>query len=73
MTRPLWLFWWYLPMESRRGAKAILSASGALLLLLASVPVIDRTDKRWWRERPVAKVALAVVLGGAIALPVRQR
>ena len=60
------MFWWYLPMESRWGAKAILSASGAMLLLLASVPFIDRTDKRWWRERPVAMVALAVILGGAM-------
>ena len=31
------------------------------------------TQGRVWRRRPVAMVALAVVLGGAIALPVRQR
>ena len=70
VTRPLWMFWWYLPMESRWGAKAILWASGALFILLALVPFIDRTDNRWWRRRPVAMAAMAVVLGGLIALTV---
>ena len=52
------------------GTVAILWASGALFIVLLLVPFIDRTDNRWWRRRPVAMVALAVVLGGAIALTV---
>ena len=69
VTRPLWLFR-CVPMESRWGAKAILRASGALFILLALVPFIDRTDNRWWRRRPVEMVALAFVFGGAVALTV---
>ena len=57
VTRPLWMSWWYLPMESRWGAKAILWASGALFIILALVPFVDRTENRWWRSRPVAMVA----------------
>ena len=40
VTRPLWMFWWYMPMESRWGAKAILWASGALFIVLVLVPFI---------------------------------
>ena len=70
VTRPLWMFWWYLQMERRWGAGAILWSAGALIALLAVVPFVDRTPNRWWRSRPVAMLALVLVLGGVIVLTV---
>lgn len=70
VTRPLWMFWWYLPMEGRWGSQAILWAAGALFVVLAAVPFVDRNPNRWWRRRPVAMVGLVVVLGAVIVLTV---
>ena len=68
VTRPLWMFWWYLPMEGRWGSQAILWFSGALFALLAAVPFIDRNPNRWWRRRPLAMAGLVVVLGAVVVL-----
>ena len=63
VTRPLWMFWWLFALENWVGLKGILWGSTALFGLLAAVPFIDRNPQRWWRRRPAAMVAMAVVLG----------
>lgn len=70
VTRPVWMFWWYLPLESRWGAQAILFAAGSVFVLLGALPFIDRNPNRWWRRRPVAMAALVIVLGAVIALTI---
>src|SRR3546814_2498956 len=49
-------------LENLFGLKAILVGSGVLFGLLIAVPFVDRNPNRWWRRRPVAMMALAVVL-----------
>lgn len=62
VTRPLWMFWWIFTLENLFGLKAILVGSAALFALLVALPFVDRGPMRWWRRRPVAMVALALVL-----------
>ena len=70
VTRPLWMFWWVFTLENLFGLKAILVGSGVLFALLVAVPFVDRGPNRWWRRRPVAMAALAVVLAVLAALTI---
>ena len=70
VTRPLWMFWWVFTLENLFGLKAILVGSGVMFGLLVAVPFIDRGPARWWRRRPFAMVALAVVLITLIVLTI---
>ena len=70
VTRPMWMFWWVFSLENLFGLKAILVGSGALFGLLAAVPFIDRNPNRWWRRRPVAMVALALVITALVVLTI---
>ncbi|HET7476903.1 MAG TPA: cytochrome b N-terminal domain-containing protein [Dermatophilaceae bacterium] len=63
VTRPPWNFWWMFTLENWVGLAGILYGGGALFLLLAALPFVDRNPQRWWRRRPLAMVVgLAVVL-----------
>ena len=70
VTRPLWMFWWVFTLENLFGLKAILVGSAVLFGLLIAVPFVDRNPTRWWRRRPVAMAALAVVLITLVVLTI---
>ena len=70
VTKPPWMFWWLFTLENWIGLKGILWGTSVLFALLLSVPFIDRNPQRWWRKRPVAMAALAVVLITLIVLTI---
>ncbi|MDH6522310.1 cytochrome b N-terminal domain-containing protein [Streptomyces sp. SAI-090] len=65
-TRPLWMFWWFFPMEQWFGVASIAFVIAGVFGLLFLVPFLDRGPGRRWRERPWA-MGTAVVLLLAIA------
>ncbi|WP_310527347.1 cytochrome b N-terminal domain-containing protein [Nocardioides sp.] len=63
ITKPPWNFWWMFTLEDWMGLSGILYGGGALFLLLALVPFVDRNRNRSWRRRRVAMtLGLLVVL-----------
>jgi ubiquinol-cytochrome c reductase cytochrome b subunit len=70
VTKPPWEFWWTFMLENLFGLSAILWSAVALFVLLVAVPFIDRNPKRWWRHRPVATGAAAVVLAALVVLSI---
>jgi len=62
VTKPPWNFWWMFTLENWVGLSGILFGGGALFLLLALVPFVDRNPNRHWRKRPVAMTLAALVL-----------
>lgn len=70
ITRPLWMFWWLLTIENFWGIPAILWGPAVLFGLLAIVPFVDRGPERYWRHRPVALTAGALVLVAMVVLTV---
>ena len=61
ITRPLWMFWWFFPLEEWFGVASIAYVIAAVFGLIFLVPFLDRGPKRLWRERKTA-MATAVVL-----------
>lgn len=70
VTRPPWMFWWLFTLENWLGLDGIVWGSGVLFALLLSVPFIDRGPERWWRRRPIAMAAAALVIGTIVVLTV---
>ena len=67
VTRPLWMFWWFFPMEEWFGIAFVIAGVFGLLFL---VPFLDRGPKRWWRERKVATATAVVVLLALAAITI---
>jgi ubiquinol-cytochrome c reductase cytochrome b subunit len=70
VTRPLWMFWWFFPMEKWFGVTSAGFVVAAAFGLLFLVPFLDRGPRRRWRERPVAAGAMVVVLFALAAITV---
>ena len=70
VTRPLWMFWWLLTIENFWGIPAILWGPAILFGLLAILPFVDRRAERYWRRRPIALTAGAIVLLTMVVLTV---
>jgi len=68
VTKPLWMFWWLYTLENWVGLNGIIYGTLGLFTMLAAVPFIDRNKRRGWRRRPIAMVALIVVVVGLIWL-----
>ncbi|MBX9718743.1 MAG: cytochrome b N-terminal domain-containing protein [Microbacteriaceae bacterium] len=62
VTKPPWMFWWPFTLENWFGLSAIIWGELVFFFLLAIVPFVDRSPRRWWRQRPVAMFAGLVVL-----------
>ncbi|QUW85835.1 cytochrome bc complex cytochrome b subunit (plasmid) [Streptomyces mirabilis] len=62
ITRPLWMFWWFFPMEQWFGIASIAVVIAAVFGLIFLVPFLDRSPKRRWRGRPLATAAAVVLL-----------
>jgi len=61
VTRPLWMFWWFFPVEQWFGVASIGIVIAVVFGLLFLVPFLDRSPRRWWRDRPIV-ISIAVVL-----------
>lgn len=64
VTKPLWMFWWLYTLENWIGLNGILYGTVGLFTLLVAIPFVDRNTLRGWRKRPLAMIALVVVLVG---------
>ncbi|MGC5041155.1 cytochrome b N-terminal domain-containing protein [Streptomyces sp. DT190] len=62
ITRPLWMFWWFFPLEEWFGVASIAYVIAAVFGLIFLVPFLDRSPKRLWRERKTATATAVVVL-----------
>ncbi len=68
VTKPPWQFVWIYALENL-WVPSLIVAPLILVLGLVLVPFVDRSDKRHWRDRPVAVAVLALTLllmGGLI-------
>lgn len=70
ITKPPWNFWWMFTLENWLGLSGILYGGGALFLLLAILPFVDRNPARLWRRRPVAMALGLLVLLVVVALTI---
>jgi quinol-cytochrome oxidoreductase complex cytochrome b subunit len=66
ITRPLWMFWWFFPMEEWFGVASIGWVILGVFGLIFLVPFLDRSPRRRWRERKLT-IGVAVVLLLALA------
>lgn len=62
ITRPMWMFWWFFPMERWFGVASIGFVIAAVYGLLFLVPFIDRSTRRRWQERKVAMSIAGLLL-----------
>ncbi|WP_088313027.1 cytochrome b N-terminal domain-containing protein [Kineosporia sp. R_H_3] len=69
-TRPLWLFWWFFPLEQWFGVPSVGLAIAGVFLLVFAVPFLDRSAKRRLRERLWSLGVAAVVLVTLLAVTV---
>lgn len=53
-TRPMWMFWWFFPLEQWFGIASVGAAIAALFGLIFLVPFLDRSARRRWQERKVS-------------------
>lgn len=70
ITKPPWNFWWMFTLENWVGLSGILWGGGALFLILAILPFVDRNPNRLWRRRPVAMALGLLVLIAMAALTI---
>ncbi|MFF7643959.1 cytochrome b N-terminal domain-containing protein [Streptomyces canus] len=70
VTRPLWMFWWFFPMEQWFGVASIAFVIAAVFGLIFLVPFLDRGPKRRWQERPWATGSAVVLLLAIAAISV---
>ncbi|MEU0684995.1 MULTISPECIES: cytochrome b N-terminal domain-containing protein [Streptomyces] len=71
VTRPLWMFWWFFPMEQWFGVASIAYVIAGVFGLVFLVPFLDRSPRRRWRERPYATSAALVLLAALAAITVQ--
>ncbi|MCZ4508737.1 cytochrome b N-terminal domain-containing protein [Streptomyces sp. ActVer] len=71
VTRPLWMFWWFFPMEEWFGVASIAYVIAGVFGLIFLVPFLDRSPKRRWRERKLALGAAVVLLLALVAITVQ--
>jgi len=69
-TRPLWMFWWFFPLEEWFGVASIAYILGGVFLLILLTPFLDRSPRRRWKDRPVAMGVAALVLLALLAVTV---
>lgn len=62
ITRPMWMFWWFFPMEEWFGVASIGFVIAAVYGLLFLLPFIDRSPVRQWRQRKVAMSIAGLLL-----------
>lgn len=70
VSKPPWMFWWPFTLENWFGLPAILWGEVAFFVVLAILPFVDRSPKRWWRERPVAMSIAALLFVVLVVLTV---
>ncbi|WP_367318662.1 cytochrome b N-terminal domain-containing protein [Streptomyces sp. HUAS ZL42] len=70
ITRPLWMFWWFFPMEEWFGVASIAWVIAGVFGLIFLVPFLDRSPRRRWRERKLALGAAAVLLLALVAITI---
>ena len=68
VTKPLWMFLWYFPLEEWFGVSAILWAVLVLCALLVAVPFLDRGPERHWRRRPFMTAGMLLVVATMVVL-----
>ncbi|MFF4543202.1 cytochrome b N-terminal domain-containing protein [Streptomyces sp. NPDC001435] len=71
ITRPLWMFWWFFPMEEWFGVASIAWVIAGVFGLIFLVPFLDRSPRRRWRERKLALGAATVLLLALAAITVK--
>ncbi len=64
-TRPLWMFWWFFPLERWFGVPSVGAAIAVVFGLIFLVPFLDRSRRRRWQDR---KVAMGVAAGLLLVL-----
>lgn len=67
VTRPPWMFVWLVPAEEAWGARALIVVPAMLGLLLALVPILDRSPYLSPRRRKGVVLVTAVILLAIIA------
>ncbi|MBN0043065.1 cytochrome bc complex cytochrome b subunit [Streptomyces actuosus] len=70
ITRPLWMFWWFFPLEEWFGVASIAYVIAGVFGLIFLVPFLDRSPRRLWRERKIAMTCAAVLLLALVAVTV---
>jgi quinol-cytochrome oxidoreductase complex cytochrome b subunit len=70
VTKPMWMFLWYFPLEDWFGVSAILWAVIVLFAVLAGVAFLDRGPERHWRRRPFMMAGMVLVVGAMAVLTV---
>ena len=73
VTKPWWMFVWLFPAEAALGARALIIVPALLGLLLALVPILDRSSylsplKRKGILIGAAVILLVMIIGGIIAV-----
>ncbi|WP_078585390.1 cytochrome b N-terminal domain-containing protein [Streptomyces anulatus] len=71
VTRPLWMFWWFFPMEQWFGVASIAYVIAGVFALIFLVPFLDRGPKRHWRERKLALGTALVLLLALAAITIQ--
>jgi ubiquinol-cytochrome c reductase cytochrome b subunit len=61
VTKPPWQFVWIYALENL-WVPSLIVVPPILVLALLSVPLIDRSEERNWKKRPIARIVLVCVL-----------
>lgn len=72
VTKPWWMFVWLFPAEASLGARALLIVPAVLGVLLASVPLLDRSPymtpaRRKWLLIIAGLILVAILASGVVA------
>jgi len=72
VTKPWWMFIWLFPAEAAWGVRALVIVPGILGLLLALVPILDRSPylgaaRRKWLIAGGGLILLTIIISGVIA------
>ncbi|GAA3803251.1 cytochrome b [Streptomyces chiangmaiensis] len=70
ITRPLWMFWWFFPMEEWFGVASIVYVIVGVFGLIFLVPFLDRSPHRLWRQRKIAMAVATALLLSILAVTV---
>ncbi|MFJ9011638.1 hypothetical protein [Streptomyces canus] len=70
ITRPLWMFWWFFPMEEWFGVASIDYVIAGVFGLIFLVPFLDRSPHRLWSKRTITMSVATVLLLSLIAVTV---